>query len=342
MKAIQLIKYGSADKAFRSAEVSKPKLQSEDDVLVKVHAFGLNFADVMARKGLYRAAPPIPAVLGYEVIGEVVEVKSTNHQSLIGKRVVALTRFGGYAEYACTKISGLVEVPNQINDGEALALATQYCTAFLAVKKCQELKEKDAVLIHSATGGVGTAITQLLKHKGCKVIGLTRSNEKVDYLIKNGVDIPIVTTKGDYSKQILEAINNHKVAASFNSVGGKTIKKDLSLLATNGQLVFFGISDRTNQKRGMLFTLFQLLKIGKTHPAKLLLNSQAIHGLNLLALADNKSEQIKEALQELISLRLEKKILPKADFSFEWENIAKAHDGLEKGKFTGKVFIKVV
>ena len=86
MKAIQLIRYGSADKAFRSVEVPKPTLISEDDVLVKVHAFGLNFADVMARKGLYRAAPPIPAILGYEVVGEVVEVKNKNNESLIGKK----------------------------------------------------------------------------------------------------------------------------------------------------------------------------------------------------------------------------------------------------------------
>ena len=142
MKAIQLIRYGSADKAFRSVEVPKPTLISEDDVLVKVHAFGLNFADVMARKGLYRAAPPIPAILGYEVVGEVVEVKNKNNESLIGKRVLALTRFGGYAEYACTNISGLVEIPAQISNGEALALATQYCTAFLAVKNAKILRKK--------------------------------------------------------------------------------------------------------------------------------------------------------------------------------------------------------
>ena len=163
----------------------------------------------------------------------------------------------------------------------------------------------------------------------------------MDYLRQNGVDIPIVTTEEDYSKQIEKAINNSGVIASFNSVGGRTIKKDLALLKTSGQLVFFGISDRSDHRKGLIFTLIQLLKIGKTHPAKLLLNSQGIHGLNLLALADNKSKQIKDALQELVSLRIENKIFPKADFSFNWENIWEAHDGLEKGKFMGKVFIEI-
>ena len=112
-------------------------------------------------------------------------------------------------------------------------------------------------------------------------------------------------------------------------------------LDTTGEIVFFGISDRTNQKKGLLFTLFQLLKIGKIHPAKLLLNSQSIHGLNLLAIGDKNPEQITYALEKLISLVKEKKIMPHAKHGFDWDKIALAHHGIENGDFTGKVFIKV-
>ena len=185
MKAFQLVKYGAPSSlVFNEVDVEKPTLSNDDELLVKVHAFGLNYADVMARKGLYKSAPPLPCVLGYEVIGEIVAVKNTKNQDWIGKRVLAMTRFGGYAEYAKTKIKGIIEIPKEISNGAALALATQYCTAYFAL--CHEIKlyPGETVLIHAASGGVGTALTQLAKWKGCKVIGLTRSPKKVDYLKK--------------------------------------------------------------------------------------------------------------------------------------------------------------
>ena len=100
MKAIQLIKYGSSKDSFEINEIPVPNLINKEDVLVKVHAFGINFADIMARKGLYRASPALPAVLGYEVVGIVEKTKDPKNNHLVGKRVLALTRFGGYAHYA--------------------------------------------------------------------------------------------------------------------------------------------------------------------------------------------------------------------------------------------------
>ena len=337
MKAIHLVSYGPAKQAFKEAEVDIPVLGGKDDVLIKVHAFGLNFADIMARKGLYRATPPLPAILGYEVIGEIIKVHDQSYDYLVGKRVLALTRFGGYAEFVKSNILSVKEVPSIISDGQALALATQYCTAFLAMESCTSLKKLDTILVHSASGGVGSAITQLAKLKELKVIGLTRSQNKVEYLKSNGVDIPIVTANEDY----LSKIKTEKIQASFNSVGGDTLKKDIQLLDVGGQIVFFGISDRTNQKKGLFYTLLQLFKIGKIHPAKLLLNSQSIQGLNLLALGDKNPQQLNNALEELISLMIENKITPKANYEFNFNEIAAAHQGVEEGKFTGKVFVKV-
>ena len=341
MKAIQLIKYGSSINAFKTAEIPTPLLSEKEEVLIKVHAFGLNFADVMARKGLYRAAPDLPAVLGYEVVGEVIKVNDAENDYLIGKRVLCLTRFGGYAEFVKSKKSIIKIIPSSLSDGQALALATQYCTAFLALKSCNNLNSSDTILIHSASGGVGSAIIQLAKLKKIKVIGLTRSANKVDYLKKNGVDFPIVTTEDDYLSLLKSNPTFSKVQAIFNSVGGKTMKKDIELLDITGQIVFFGISDRTNQKKGLLFTLFQLLKIGKIHPAKLLLNSQTISGLNLLAIADKNPQQLNDALEELISLFEENKISPSLGNQFLWNELSSAHEKFEKGELTGKVFVKV-
>ena len=341
MKAIQLIKYGSSFNAFKTSEIPTPLLSEKEEVLIKVNAFGLNFADVMARKGLYRAAPDLPAVLGYEIVGKVIKVNDPENEYLIGKRVLCLTRFGGYAEFVKSKKSIIKIIPLSLSDGQALALATQYCTAFLAISSCINLNPLDTILIHSASGGVGSAITQLAKHKNLKVIGLTRSPHKVDYLKQNGVDLPIVTTENDYLSLLKSKSNYANVRAVFNSVGGKTMKKDIKLLDVTGQIVFFGISDRINQKKGFLNTLIQLLKIGKIHPAKLLLNSQTISGLNLLAIADKNPQQLINALEELISLFEENKISPSLGNQFLWNELSSAHEKFEKGELTGKVFVKV-
>lgn len=341
MKAIQLIKYGSSKDSFLSKNVPLPILVNKDDVLIKVHAFGINFADIMARKGLYKASPALPAVLGYEVVGIVEKTKNSQYKNLIGKRVLALTRFGGYAEYAVTSALALIEIPNTLKNGIALALATQYCTALLAVKKTS-LQKDDLVLIHSASGGVGTALTQLVKQKGCKIIGLTRSESKIPYLKSNGVDFPIDTSKKDYKLQIQQIFPNQKITSIFNSVGGKTFKKDIQLLENGGTLIFFGISDRINQKKGLFQTLLQMLKIGKIHPALLILKSQTIVGLNLLEIADKKPQQLLEALKELVTLRNRNVIKPIAFNKFTWEEISKAHYGMENAQFTGKTYINII
>ena len=341
MKAIQLIKYGSSKDSFKSSEIPIPNLINKEDVLIKVHAFGINFADVMARKGLYRASPPLPAVLGYEVVGTVEKINDSKNNHLIGKRVVALTRFGGYAQYAVTTSLGLIEIPNSVKNGIALALATQYCTALLAVQKTI-IEKDDLVLIHSASGGVGTALTQLLKQKGCKIIGLTRTESKIPYLKSNGVDFPIETSKKDYNLQIQQIFPDKKIKAIFNSTGGKTFKKDMQLLDNVGTLVFFGISDRTNQKKGLLPTLFQMLKIGKIHPAILILKSQTIAGLNLLEIADKNPQQLQSALKELITLLKNKMIKPDANNEFSWNEISKAHFGMENAQFTGKTYVNTL
>ena len=341
MKAIQLIKYGSSKDSFEINEIPVPNLTNKEDVLIKVNAFGINFADIMARKGLYRASPPLPAILGYEVVGIVEKTKDPKNNHLIGKRVLALTRFGGYAEYAVSTALGLIEIPKSLKNGIALALATQYCTALMAVQKTS-LEKNDLVLIHSASGGVGTALTQLLKQKGCKIIGLTRSESKMAYLKDNGVDFPIDTTKNDYNIQIQEAFPDKKVKGIFNSVGGKTFKKDMQLLDNIGTLVFFGISDRTNQKKGLFPTLLQMLKIGKIHPAMLILKSQTIAGLNLLEIADKNPQQLQNALIELITLLDNKIINPVAANKFSWEQISKAHFGMENAQFTGKTYVNIL
>ena len=128
MKAIFLTKNGGAETAFKIKETDKPTIKP-DQVLIKIDAFGLNYADVLARKGLYGDAPPLPSILGYECVGTVEEVGSEVTSIETGKKVLAFTRFGSYAEYVASSHLAVVELPDGIDNGSAVALGTQYTIA---------------------------------------------------------------------------------------------------------------------------------------------------------------------------------------------------------------------
>ena len=337
MKAVVLKSYGEPEKSFHIKEVQKPVI-SHNEVLIKVEAFGLNFADVMARRGLYNDAPPLPSVLGYDVVGKVVDAICEEGKKILGKRVVAMTRFGGYAEYAKTDVSGVAVISNELDAVKASALATQYCTAYYGAMECTNLFKGDRILIHAAAGGVGTAITQLAKLKGCEVIGLTSKDEKINYLIDNGVDHPINISKGDYSQKI-KAISSEKLDAIFNSVGGKTFKKDMKILDKGGKILLYGVADRLNKGKGTLGTLNLLWKFGIMSPVQLMISSQSIIGINMLRIADHKPTVLKRCLEKVVEMTENGSIDPKEGGIFNIEELSKAHSLLESRRSVGKIIV---
>ena len=135
MKAYYLTKNGDADRAFelRDYDVESP---GDDEVSIKVECFGLNFADVLARRGLYQDCPKLPCVIGYDVAGTVLESGSNADEFKVGDRVVALTRFGGYAQSATTMKEGVAKIPKDLPFAKATVLATQACTAYYCAYEC--------------------------------------------------------------------------------------------------------------------------------------------------------------------------------------------------------------
>jgi len=338
MKAAVLTKYGNAVSAFTIKEINEPLVKS-DQVKIKVEAFGLNFADVMARKGMYADAPALPAVLGYEVVGIVVEQGKDVPVNYIGKRVVGFTRFGGYAEFAVTSYMAIVVVDATDDAGKLLALATQYCTALYASSYITTIQKNDVVLQHAAAGGVGTALTQLCNLRGAKVIGLTGSDDKLDYLKNNGCAEAINYKKVNYKEVIEKKIG--KIDVSFNSVAGSTFKKDLSLLNFGGRLVCYGAAERMSGKLGFLSTLGFVFKMGMIMPVKLLMKSQSLIGVNMLRIADNRPDVLKTCMDEVYALYKAKKIEPSIGSTYCLTDIAIAHDMFEKGQTTGKIVINL-
>lgn len=337
-QSIQLVKYGAAKGAFSFAEIPAPELLN-DEVQIEVERFGINYADVMAREGNYREAPPLPCVLGYEVVGTVTKVGVDSPNELIGKRVVAFTRFGGYSQVVNTKYFAVAEI-GDYDGNKALALATQYVTAYYMAFIATTVQKGDNVLIHAAAGGVGTALIQLLRGKEVNIIAKVGSDEKVQYLKDLGVEHIVNYNKSDYAEQVRNILSIDRVDISFNPVAGSTFKKDWKLLGCTGTLVLFGGSERSGKKWGILSTLNFVRKMGIVIPITLMMRSKSIIGINMLKVADFKPLSIQFCLEELVRLAKAREIDPQVGAVYNAAAISEAHEFLASGKSTGKVVLE--
>ena len=337
-EAFFLTKTGTATEAFelRNFEINTPV---GTEVLVEVEAFGLNYADVMARKGLYREAPPFPCVVGYEVVGIITHVGPDADQSKLGKRVVAFCRFGGYAKHVITNDYATVNVGDQPAEG-LLALCTQAVTAFYMAEYLTPVHKIDTVLIHAAAGGVGTMLIQLAKLKGARVIAKVGRVEKEALVKELGADIVVNYNDSDYQGQIEKALNGERIDVSYNPVAGSTFKKDFALLGSGGRMILFGGSELSNGKWGILSKLNFVRKMGLVLPIGLMMRSKNILGVNMLKIADNKPKVLEFCLQSVVNLYSEGKIKPQIGGVYKAAQLPEAHTALESGKTTGKLAVK--
>lgn len=339
MKSYALVKNGESKRAFKLRETETPK-PKEGEVLIESEGFGLNFADVMARLGIYKDCPPLPAVLGYENVGHVKEIGAGVTNVKVGDRVLAFTRFGGYADHIITPEMALAKIPDSLSIGEATALATQYITAYFSAEESINLYDGDHVLVHAAAGGVGTALVQLLKHKGCVVFGTAGSDDKLEYLKSLGVDYPINYRKSDYFEEIEKLGFKGKLDAAFNPIGGDYVKKDFKLLNSGGREVLFGASKLTDA-RGNIFKMLKLVfGFGFWSPIGFVTKSTSLVGVNMLRIADNKPKIMHKCMQSVIHLFEKGVFKPTVAKEFMHYEIADAHDFLASRKSIGKIAVK--
>ncbi len=338
MKAIFLVRTGEARDAFEMRETEVP-VAAKGEVIIKVEAFGLNYADVMARRGLYKAAPPIPAILGYDVAGTIHSIGPDTHGYMAGQRVAALTRFGGYAEYAKTQADAIIPLPDSLDLSLATALATQASTAVYSAAFATRLYAGDRVLIHAAAGGVGTILVQLAKAQGCIVYG-SASAGKHDFLRGCGVDFTIDSRSPNYWKDLENQLDGKKLDVVFDNIGGLSFKKGFKLLGPGGRIIAYGAAAQNRgNKSSQLNNLRVGLGFGFHSPVGLIMKSQSMLGVNMLALADHKPLVLKEVMAEVGRLTAEGIIRPVLGKAFPVSQTADAHDYLESRKSTGKVAV---
>jgi NADPH2:quinone reductase len=337
-EAIVLKQNGSASTAFerRSWEIDVPK---DNELVIESEAFGLNYADVMSRLGLYREAPPLPCVVGYEVVGKITQVGKDVSPELMGKRVLAFCRFGGYAKQVVTQDYAVVPI-GDIPAEQAMVLCTQAVTAYYMAAYLTPIQAGEKVLIHAAAGGVGTLLVQLAKLRGAEVFAKIGDDAKADVVRNLGADHVINYRKGDYAEEVKRLLKGDRLDASFNPAAGSTFKKDFELIGSGGRVVLFGASELSSGKYSIFSKLNFLRKMGLVLPIGLMMRSKNVLGINMLKIADNRPMVLTHCLKEVVALYQDGKLIPQVGGVYSIEEVAVAHEALEKGKTTGKLTVK--
>jgi len=317
MKAIRVNELGGAEK-LSLEEIDKPTPKA-DEVLIKVAAAGINYADTMMRAGNYLTKPDLPFTLGYEAAGTIEALGENVTNLSVGQRVLATVSSGGYAEYATARAVLAMPIPDELGYGEATALLVQGLTALGLL---DETKTGQTILVHAAAGGVGTLLVQLAKLKGLKVIGTASSDQKLQLVADLGADFAINYSEPDWTDEVLKATDGRGVDWLIEMVGGAIVGKNLKVLAKHGTMWIYGSASNEDFKVSVL---------------SLMAKNHTIRGYWLMnESVENRIRFTKELLAYLAAGQLKIHVT-----EFPLEQARAAHEAIENRKTTGKVVLTV-
>jgi NADPH:quinone reductase-like Zn-dependent oxidoreductase len=312
-------------------------------VRIAVRAAGINFADTMARTGLYPDAPKVPCVLGYEVAGEVDSVGEGVTDFKPGDRVMAGTRFGGQAELVAVAAEQVLALPDRLSFEQGAAFPVNYGTAYAALILMGSLREGDRLLIHAAAGGVGIAATQVARNVGAEVFG-TASPAKHEAILAQGVAHAIDYRNQDFEAEVMRITGGEGLDLVIDALGPASFRKDYRLLRSGGRLVMFGLSEaQPSGARSIPAALRSLVSMPlATMPwwksLALMNENKGIFGLNMLGWWDkegNLDRVTEPLLADLEAGRLE----PVVAASFPFERAGEAHQFIAERRNVGKVVL---
>lgn len=311
------------------------------EVLIRVAAAGVNFADVMARMGLYPDAPKLPCVVGYEVAGTVAEVGPGPAADALrpGARVLALTRFGGYSELIAVPRSQVAPIPDRLSFEQAAAIPVNYLTAWLMLVHLGGVRSGERVLVHAAAGGVGQAAVQIARWKGAEIIG-TASPSKHPRLRDAGVRHCIDYTSQDFEAEVRRITAGRGVDIALDAVGGASFRKSYRSLAPLGRLLLFGASSAaTGERRSLWSALRMFLSLPTFRPIPLMNANRGVHGLNLGHLW-GEADLLRAILGEVLELVGKGILTPVVDGSHPFDRAGEAHARLQSRQSFGKVLLR--
>jgi synaptic vesicle membrane protein VAT-1 len=335
MRQIWITKAGSPE-VLVVKEAPDPEAK-KGEVRVRVRASGINFADLLARVGLYPDAPKIPCVVGYEVSGTIDQVGEGVTGFAEGERVLAMCKFGGYSDAVVLPVHQLVKMPAKMSFEEGAALPVVYLTAYNMMLFNGHLRPRSNVLVHSAAGGVGLAAIQIAKTRDCVTFG-TASPSKHAFLKEQGCHYPI-DSNGDYVKDVRAIVGDKGVDLILDAVGGKSWTEGYELLGPCGRLVAFGLSAAAaGNTRNLFHALRQVLAIKKWNPRTLMDDNKTISGTNMGHLFA-RPDLIAPQFEALIGMYEKGEVKPHVDRSFPFAEASAAHQYIHDRKAKGKVLL---
>jgi synaptic vesicle membrane protein VAT-1 len=336
MRQVCIPRYGRPE-VLHLQDVPEPPL-TPAGVRIAVHASGVNFADVLARQGLYPDCPKPPVVVGYEVAGRVIEVGTDVTGVSSGQYVMALTRFGGYADQVVVPSHQVIALPDDMPLTDAAALPVNYLTAYLMLYVCGHLQTGEHVLIHGGAGGVGLAAVQLCRLRQANIYA-TASVSKHAFLEQQGVPHIFTYDPSILRQGIQTATAGRGVDIVLDPHGGRSFAQSYRLLAPLGRLIMFGVSHLSpGMRRNPLIALWHLLRMPWFHPLRLLNDNTAVIGVNLGHLWEQRT-LLTEAMTHILSLYQQQLIRPVIARQFGLAEASAAHQYMQERRNIGKILL---
>lgn len=341
MKAVVLTGTGGYD-VLRVEERPEPPV-GPGEVRIAVKAAGINFADTMARVGLYPDAPKPPCVLGYEVAGEVESVGEGVSEHAAGDRVVAGTRFGGQAELVTVSADQVWPLPDRLSFEQGAAFPVNYGTAYAALIVMGSLREGNRVLIHAAAGGVGISATQIARNVGAEIFG-TASGPKHDAIRAQGVNHAIDYRTQDFEAEIMRITDGEGIDLAIDALGPSSFRKDYRLLRPGGRLIMYGLSENSTEgRRSIPLTLKSLVAMPTaTMPwwkSLMVMNeNKGVFGLNMLKWLDSEGS-LDRLVEPLMADLQADRLQPVVAEAFPFEKAGEAHRFIAERRNVGKVVL---
>ncbi len=318
-------------------EASEPA-PGPGEVRIRVRASGVNFADIMARMGLYPDAPPIPCVVGYEVAGEIDALGEGVQGIELGEPVLALTRFCGYSEAVVVPAEQIAAIPEGLSFEKAAAIPVNYLTAWLMLVRLGALRKGDRVLVHAAAGGVGQAALQICLAHGAEVIG-TASAGKHERLRSLGVAHCIDYRNDDFEVAVARITEGRGVDIVLDAVGGKSLRKSYRCLAPMGRLFAFGASSLAPATRRKIVPAIRgFLSMPRFGAVEMMDDNRGVFGVNLGHLWEQRSV-LQAMLGEVLEGVSAGHYDPVVDRTFPFAEAAAAHAYIQARKNFGKIIL---
>lgn len=336
MKEVVITRAGGPE-VLRLQERPTPT-PAQGQVRITVKAAGINFADILARKGLYPDSPPLPCVVGYEVAGVIDATGEGVAPALRGKEVIALTRFKGYADTVIISADQIVPKPDRLSFEEAAAIPVTYVTAWQLLVVMGGLKKGERVLIHNAGGGVGLAALDIALHCGAETIG-TASGWKHPELKKRGYHELIDYRTGDWTAGVMSLTGNRGVELVIDPLGGAHWKKSYRVLRPTGRLGMFGVSTVLDTGfGGKLRFLKMAAQMPWFNPISLMNANRSVFGVNVGHLW-KEGEKVRAWLEEIMRGANDGWVRPVVARTFPLAEAAQAHEFIENRQNIGKVIL---